>query len=426
MIFRLNKTIVVLILLFLNLLAPIISFFGYHNLYLGLVAGTGTVILVLFFAQKPIKTAFSFELLVFIFFVMSFIHLHHGYRYFVRMANDLSTLGLFATPFLLRNITEPKLKRSLFVLFLVSVLLFLYIIQFLSIDFIGVADRSYRSRELHALTQEMGFGLAFNINNIAAMCVAYSTVFLLFLPLIAKKTNKKSLYLILIVLFSQILFYVVFFQKRQNILELFVILVLAATVNRTLYSWLFTRNMFINIFAFGVIFYLILTLPVFELVFQRFATTAENIQQFDRFEEARNVLTEFEVINYFIGHGLGWASTKAVSTGSTIHIGYMNLFMKGGLLFVLLYFVQCAKNIRYCHRRSKLHPEYTVGVSITVFSMIQLMVAPGYGWYFQSIITGMAMFSRFFLNALVMGQQHTTQNNSLAVKHAEFIDGRQT
>lgn len=401
-----NKTNLVLVLLFLNLLAPIISFFGYHIVYLTLIAGTGIAILVFFFTQKPNKTAFIFEVLVFIMFLLSFLNLHYGQRYFTNMANDLATLGLFATPFLLKTIINDQLRRSLILVFLVSIIMFFYVtLSFYDfVAFFGIADRDIIYKQLLSQSQDLGFSSAFDLNTITPTCVAYSTVFLLFFPLISNDLPKKSFYFIIVLLVIQILFYIVYSQKRQTLLDLFVILALAATVNRKLYSSLFSRNVIINIIAFTAISYLVLKLPIFDNVLQRFTDVSENIQEFDRLEESRTVLSEFTIVNYFIGNGLAWASTKAVSSGETIHIGYINLLMKGGLLFLLFYFVQCAINIIYCYRASKFYPKYSVGISITVFSMIQLAVAPGYGWWFQSIVTGMAMFSRFFLDALVIGK----------------------
>jgi hypothetical protein len=75
--------------------------------------------------------------------------------------------------------------------------------------------------------------------------------------------------------------------------------------------------------------------------------------------------------------------------------------MKGGITLLLVYIIGTFKNIAYCIKNGKIYPEFYIGVSISIFSLVQLSYSPGYHWIFSSIVTGLAMFSRYPLKSIV-------------------------
>jgi hypothetical protein len=312
------------------------------------------------------------------------------------MSNDLSSIGLYLTPLILAGITLNQLKKALIIVFIISILFFLYSSQFLSLSMIG-QDRS----EIYKDALEFTMSSLNPVNIWQPFSVGYLNFFLLLLPLVSKNMSKKLFFFLFISSFLSIIFYTIYFQKRQNLVELTLILLFYSTLCKDLLPFLFTKKKLFSIVILIAVTFSLSSISIFDPVINRFSDTLNNVSEFDRLEEANNILSDFNPINIIIGKGFGWNSEKAVSTGSTVHIGYINLLMKGGLILIGFYFWQCYKNIKHCYNMSKIYREYNVGICISIFSIILLFISPGHGWYFISIITGLAMFSRFFITSLI-------------------------
>jgi hypothetical protein len=321
------------------------------------------------------------------------------------MSNDISTTGIFVAPFLLFGINKSILKSSLLLLIFLSFFFFFYVIfKFGLTSLLGELSRDIIYKELMAKSEEVGFSSAVTLTSITSFCIGYTLVYFLFLPLIAKNLGFRLYILIIIIAIVQLLLYQVLNQKRQIIVEFSLIYVFSLFLNSKLLPKMFITSRFVQLCFLAILFFFISSTEFYYVFSERFRENSNNLSEFDRFQEAREVLSEFDFVNYFIGNGFGWLATKAVSTGETVHIGYLNLFNKGGFLYLFFYLYQASKNIYYCYRKAKFIPEYSVGVAFSIFSIIDLSFTPGYGWYFTSIITGMAMFSRFFLDDLAYSE----------------------
>lgn len=397
-----NKYNTLLFLMIFNVLAPLFSFFGYHNLYLFSIIFPGFYFICFFFLNLRNRDALNYSSLIIIMFVASVWNINIGFGYFISMANDLATTGLFILPFYLGKFSFRQLKLFFLGLYAVSFSIFFFIIYDNDLSgLFGVSDRDLVYKELLSLASFASFNSAIDLTSILAFCLAYTTLGFLFMPFFLNSIDKKSYYLIIVLAILQFLIYEILTQKRQNVVEFGLIYAFALTLTRKLYP----KSLFSNwIFRVLVLFVLLSVFSKSEVVatlFERFRESSRNISEFDRLEEARDIFSEYNLLNYFVGNGFGWLAQKAVSTGETVHIGYMNLMNKGGLMYVLFYLFQVTKNILYCWKRIKLDNFYFVGITFSIFSFVMLFFAPGYGWYFSSIITGMGMFSRFFINDLV-------------------------
>lgn len=398
-----NRSNISLFVLLFSALAPMFSFFGFHLLYLTSIVASGSILFLFFvFKERKRPAEIYFLLLVLFMLLVSLFNLGLGYGYLISMANDISTTGLFIIAFLLSGLNPETLKSSIIFLIAVSLSTFFYVVFFYGFSsFLGQLDRDLIYKELMSQSQEVGFNSAIDLTSITSFCISYSVIYLVFLPLFASRINIKIYTLILLLIIIQFVIYELINQKRQVIVEFTILYISSLFLTNKLYPNTFLNSRKVQFLMLFVFIFFITQTDFYKIIVLRFTETGKNLAEFDRLEEANLILSEYSFLNYLFGNGFGWLSSKAVSTGETVHIGYMNLLNKGGIIYIIFYLIHVIKNIIYCIKKSKLYPEYSVGVTISILSLVQLSFAPGYGWYLSSIITGMAMFSRYFLDSYV-------------------------
>jgi hypothetical protein len=413
MISSLLKSNVIVSLMFFSVIGPFISFFGFHYLYLTSIIIPGLFFFIFHHFTVRQKAGYLFSILLITMIFFSVFNISKGYGYVISMINDLATTGFFLLPFFLGKIGLNKLKSFFLGILSISFLMFFFVILNFGISSLFVeSSRDVIYKELMSRSNDIGFSSAIDLTSVTSFCIGYTIISLLFLPFFLNQISKSKYLIIIIIVILQFVIYEIINQKRQIIVELGLIFFFAQTLNKRLFYKTFFSNWAFRALLVIVFFSFMLSNDLVILLFNRFKETSENISEFDRLEEAKDVLTEFSFINYFFGNGFGWLAKKAVSTGETMHIGYMNLLSKGGAMYIIFYLGQIIFNIIYCGNRLKSFPIYSVGITFSVFSLIQLSFAPGYGWYFNSLITGMGMFSRFFLDDLKRSY-YTIKNKAL-------------
>lgn len=333
-------------------------------------------------------------------FFVGFINRPSGY--FPNLIVDLSSLGIIYSAYSIRNIVGNQVYKAAIILIIVPLIFYAYTIP--SMD-ISIVQSGYfnRAKTLNAFGDTLLAGGALKgqvIYDTHGIMLAQVFLFFLLLPIFYTKFNKPLLLLLFASGVLLILLYSVYYQKRQSSLELFLIIILYGLYYRKLLRGFLPNNLlFTAIIAIGVI-YFVLTSSYFENVLNRFTETAEDINSFDRKEEAVFVLSQFSFLDWVFGKGLGF-STPDTAGGAMLHIGYANLIFKGGIILLFFYLYNSINNLMYCLKAAKRHPEFYVGVVISIYSMIQLTYTGGFHWFATIIITGLAMFSRYPLKSIV-------------------------
>lgn len=389
-----------LFLLSLNLFAGLLWLFGFHNLRLLLLAGSGAGLLLLFLFSLNKNTLFKWMLIVYI---IIFGFLRNFYPHgAVNILIDFSTFGILFSVIFLRNLNERNIIRIILCIFLPSALYYLYTLPLMDFSLITAQGikRAEAFNSFDNASLQGGAALGYVVYQSQQLVIGQLLLVLLLMPLIANQVKKKYIYAILGVSVTFIIIFSAFYQKRQQLVEVFLVLILSIIFNRKLLKGVLPQNLLVSLLAMIMIIYFASSSDIFVNVIDRFASTLSNVSEFDRLEESEEILTSFYWYDWIFGKGIGYVAPDTPG-GIILHIGYSNLIMKGGIILLSFYIFQVFKNIRYCYFQSRRFPEYKVGIVISLFSLIQLSYAPGYGWQITTIITGLAMFSRYPLKSLI-------------------------
>lgn len=398
----------ILILLSFNLIGGLIWLFGFHNIRLLLLASTGTGLLLIFLFSLNKATVFRS---MFVIYIISFSLLLNIYSFnYANLLIDLSSFGILFSVLLLNRIKKNTVYKIILFIFIPSVLYFIYSLSLMDLSLLftqgierKVAFNSFGSDKIQG-----GAAKGQVIYQSQQLIIGHLVLILLLVPLIATQIKKKYLYLIVGVSFAFIIIFSAFYQKRQPIVEIFLVLMLSVIFNRKLLKGLLPQNLLVSFLLFIIIVYFALTSDILGNVIDRFSDTLSNVDAFDRFEESEKVFSQFYWYDWLLGKGMGYSAPNTPG-GIILHIGYSNLIMKGGILLLLFYVLQVLKNIKYCYYQSKRYPEFKVGIVISLFSLVQLSYAPGYHWHITTIITGLAMFSRYPLKSLVYDKYYNSR-----------------
>ena len=398
-----------MLLLAINLIAGYIWIFGFHTQRLLALAFSGTALLFLFFVQKTTSTNLAWKLLLLFYIIYGFVK-NFTFSQYPLFLTDISAIGFISTVFLLSKINNNQLKNGTLFLILLSLAYFTYTIPFTNFSLIrsGAFDRIEAITSFGDDVVQGGASRGYVIYATQQLSVAYLLFFLLLLPFVNRQLKKKYVVLLIFISIIFILLFSAFYQKRQPLLELIIIITLSVFFNKKLLDGLLPKNKIISFFIGFIILYAILSANMLSNVFERFTNTLNDIENFDRLEETKQVLSTFDIFDYIFGKGFGYYAPNTPG-GIILHIGYSNLLMKGGLILLAFYLTQTIKNIIFCRKKARLFPEYYVGISISIFSMIQLLYAPGYHWFATSIIAGLAMYSRYPLKSIINDKYSNTR-----------------
>lgn len=389
-----------ILLLGLNYLAQLIWLFGFHNERLALLVITGFSFLGLFMLYVRSVSATILKACIVLFLLIGIINAQPGF--YVRAIADLSALGIISSAFLIRYVTIQQLKNLIQFIFVCSTVYFIYTLFQMDLTLIGAnidrveAFNQFGDKTLNEGGAEIGYIIYASqqyIVSVFGMC-------LLLLPLVYTKDKslKWGLMIAIGLIYSSL--FIVVFQKRQPILELSLILLSFGIFYKESLVGLVPKSRFMAFTFVTLLLIGALSLNIFSATLERLLNTAENLSDFDRFTELKYALNQFSFIDYIIGKGLG-SQIQHTAGATVLHIGYGTLLMKGGILLLLFYLSNTFYNIMFCIKRSKKEQIYNVGTVISLFSLVQLALAPGWSWYITSIIMGLAMFSRFPLSHLI-------------------------
>ena len=274
-------------------------------------------------------------------------------------------------------------------------------------------DRRDAFRQYGNESFESGARIGFIIYSTQQYIIGVLLLSLLLLPLYYNEKKAKVYWLTLGFIIVVNIIFIGTYQKRQQLLELSLILLIFIFYYRKLLPGLIPRSKIFSILiitslvAYGV------SLGVFNSTISRLTQSIEKIDSFDRISELRFALNKFSVVDIIFGKGIG-SEIEGTLGGNNLHIGYGTLLMKGGLFLLIFYFSKTVSNIIYCFKKSKKYPIFYVGVAISFFSLIQLSYAPGWGWFLTSVITGLAMFSRYLIKRIIhykYYKPHAQQDN---------------
>lgn len=392
--FLYKKNSLPLLLLALNTVGSYIWVFGLHSLRLYLLSATCLILLLLlFFSKSPTQISF-FKFWIFIMFLIGLQNIQSGY--IPILVVDLSSLGIIGSAFLIKNIDLRQLKRIGIFLFLVPVSYYIYTVPSLNLELLTLGDFK-RELAVSSISDEIltgGAHKSYVIYMTQQLMTLYLNLFLLLLPLYYNFFKKKTIIIMLLVSVSFLVLIASFYQKKQGLTELFLIIVLSLMFYRTLLKNLLTRNVVISLIIIGSLIGGLISFTFIEGLLLRFQDLADNIKEYDRFEETKIAFSNFSILDIMFGKGFG-SFVKGTVGYSMLHIGYSNLILKGGIVLLFIYLFNTISNIKYCFVRRKSNPIFNVGIVLSLYSMLQLSYTGGYHFYAPIILTGLAMFSRF-------------------------------
>lgn len=396
-----------MILIGLNFFAQLIWIFGFHTERLALLVVTGGVLLGLFFIYEHSLPATILKIIILIMLIMGIENMNEGFV--ARLIYDLCTFGVISSAFLLKRMEYNQFKLLFNYLLLGSLIYFTYSISFMDFSLIGAnvnrveAFNQYGNQALG----EGGANKGYIIYATQQFLVSIFALYLLLYPLYYKKNNIKIAYLELAIILIYVAIFIATYQKRQPLVEFGIIFISFALFYRKLLTNLIPKSRVISLILIFLLIAFGLSLNIFTSTLERFTDSLSNVSSFDRIYEFETALEKFEPINFIFGVGSG-SLIEGTIGGDFLHIGYGNLLLKGGIVLLLFYLYQVVYNIVYCIRKVKNYSIFYVGVVISVFSLIQLAFAPGWSWYTTSIITGLAMFSRYPLNSFLYDKYNNT------------------
>ncbi len=189
------------------------------------------------------------------------------------------------------------------------------------------------------------FGIGVNLTDSINMKYGWTeifylaTIFYAVVPVVIFAfLSKKNLPLALIYWFLAIIVNVII-QKRFIIVDtalllacMGMILLLKGYKLRKLLIWIIGISMVIVI---GLVFLNEQVLGVLNHLYERFAVTAENISEFDRFIEIRNAFSEKSIIDVIFGEGFAGTHNGLNKERYAIHVGWINFILKGGIFLFL-------------------------------------------------------------------------------------------
>lgn len=392
---------VALLFLGINLVAGFLWVFNIHTLRLLLLAFSGFALFVVAIFHAKNKLAFHVIFYLCLLFFFSFL-INFSLNDYQLFLIDISAIGIIISVFSLTGLNNKLLKNGIVFMIILTILYFAYTLPFMDLSIIrsGIYNRTEAFNSYGYETSSRGISKGYIIYSTQQLAVSCLITSLLLLPIIYKQVNKSFTIAFVILAFIFIITFSVFYQKRQQFVELILCVILSFLFYRKLLPGLIPKNKLFSITVLILFIILIFSSDIVNNILIRFSETFSNLKEFDRLEESINVFSDFNIVNWIFGKGFGYAAPD--TPGAIIlHIGYSNLLMKGGLIVLLFYLFQTFKNIRYCKRKAKQYPEFNIGIAISIFSLIQLIYSPGYHWFVPSLIMGLAMFSRYPLKTFI-------------------------
>ena len=108
------------------------------------------------------------------------------------------------------------------------------------------------------------------------------------------------------------------------------------------------------------------------VVVDRFKQTQEDLPSFDRFIELSSHLESVDTVSAIVGMGFGVFQYYIDIENPNLHMGWGNIFYKGGLILLLFYIYLFIMTIKVFLRRNK-SPVLLVSSSISIFYFISLI-----------------------------------------------------
>jgi hypothetical protein len=285
-------------------------------------------------------------------------------------------LGLFTSQ-------QKKLFAALFfLLFLVSVYLSLSVNVNIAAN---TADRRFIYEELGSSSL---YAFQIGIGGTAAMLLLYflGSIRSIMVMAICSVGTLYWLYLSLIL------------SKRQGLGEfamvaavLLCVLILDKGLKRI--RWLALSGFALLALVVGFSFFKSdLPLVFVERLLERFRQLGDTgMEGFDRYLESSGYLDEASLIEIIFGRGIAAFSTNVISS-FVIHIGWVNLIFKGGILLVAFYIISFLWNILFVLFKRGF-PAKIITLFFPIYCMIQLLYAPVWGFIPSVFWLGLAFFS---------------------------------
>lgn len=324
-----------------------------------------------------------------------------GPGYIPILVVDLCSFGIISTAYMVKNIDPFKLKRIGLFLFFVPISYYAITVPQLNLQLLTLGSFK-RELAVSTISEQIlagGASKSYVVYMTQQLMGVYLNLFLLLLPLYYKFFKRRTVMVMIFLSISAIVLIASYYQKKQGITELFLILMLYLLFYRGSLKELLTRNVVISLGIISAILAGLLSFTFIEGLIFRFKDLAENISEFDRLEETKFAFSNFKIIDFLFGKGLG-SYVDNTAGYSMLHIGYSNFILKGGIVLLVMYLFNTLTNIAYCIRNKKKSPIFNVGIAISVFSLIQLTYTGGYHFYAPVILTGLAMFSRYPLRMI--------------------------
>lgn len=336
-----------------------------------------------------------------------------GDNFIVVLYKDVGTYTLMASVLLISNINLKKFSIGFQFLLTVIIAYYIYTMQFMDASLIQSAQSFERKEAFTALDRaSSGLSSGLFIYKVQTLLNPILYAFIILLPLFQKYINKNILLITTLVSLSLMIIYALYYQKRQNFIEItFLLIVLFGLYNKVL-PGIFKFSKLSSIVLGGVLIYLILNSDYFVNIYYRFGLEMNDVGDFSRFREFFEVSQDFSLINYFIGMGFGSFSARAYSAGANLHLGYFNLIFKGGILFLVFFISILIRNFIFLYRNRNINPLYLISFVFTAYSILVLSLSPGYGLYPGTFLIGLGLFSRYIISNLIHANKFVSQNTA--------------
>lgn len=291
---------------------------------------------------------------------------------------DIAAMGFMLFGWRWYAIKQRYLLILFFVIFILSAFCFIYTKQWANLALVANYDTGLGHAIWYTYTYMLCFAtfvvpvaLFVDVNgNIEKFkWVIYASV--IFAALICLITQKRAVFIDTILL---VLYLFIFRVKKINISYIITICMCAL----------------IGSYLLKIIGVDILS-TLFDNIMNRFESTGEDMENFDRYVEFKKWLTTVTPLGIVFGEGFGSWQNVLGFDNYHLHIGWFNLIFKGGLILALTVFIGMISNIVRSYKSNFENKRAIIFLCVLV--MIHLLHSTMWGYSIDAMTLSMALYS---------------------------------
>ena len=360
---------------------------GLHKIRILFAAVSGMALLLIFLGRRYHRLSIqTIKLFVLFSFLVGTIFFHK--ESILSYILDLSSYGLVLSALILTK--DEEMRMFIKLMACVSIVLILVLSIYYGFDVRDIASVDY-NRENAFKYGEVGSNSSY-YSYIAVMSfIPLMYPYLVFNSFYTDRASKYIIVVSLIIIFVFGIYYV----KRQLLMEGIFFLVANVVTNTGRRISLISNARIIIIGL--ILLYLGQSLGLFRFgglatLISRFDELA-SLRDFDRFEELGLVFRSFTLKDYLLGLGVGGQYTGGYGGGSTVHIGYANFILKGGIFLATFAFIGMITNTVQLYMLQLRNSYYVPFFMMSLYVTISFFVIPGFGVGTNTIVVSIGLFS---------------------------------